>query len=174
MSGKVENKELKKWMVENYVMTSASAKLHYCHNMRGAEYLAELPLTVEVIDALTVLESHKRGMRLRFRATNSEFYRVCAKNGVNPEIICSTEYMGAMKAEIAAMYPEMNAKAFGMGHAFEYVDAKRNGYEWHYDCLPYYMGGDIVDAYGDNVQCKRKGASIAETSIHSAMQALMK
>ena len=165
------NKELKTWMVKNYVATSASDKLHYCQNMRGAEYMAELPLTVEVLDALTVLESHKRGMRLRFRPTNSTFYKVCAMCGVTPEVICSTAYMTSIKAEIANMYPEMKANAFGMGHAFEYVDAKRNGYNWEYDCLPYYEGGDIVDHNGNNVQCKRKGASIAETSIHSALNA---
>lgn len=165
------NTELKTWMVKNYVATSASDKLHYCQNMHGAEYMAELPLTVEVLDALTVLESHKRGMRLRFRPTNSTFYKVCAMCGVTPEVICSTAYMTSIKAEIANMYPEMKSSTFGMGHAFEYVDAKRNGYNWEYDCLPYYKGGDIVDRNGNNVQCKRKGASIAETSIHSAMNA---
>lgn len=171
-----DKNSVKAWMIENYIATSAAHIIAVCKPMAHDEYVAILPLTAEVLDSLTQCEYNRNAQewRLRFRPSNGAYVRTAEKHGGYTRL-CTTVGLEIAKAqaqiELEKTSSNVNPHTIGMGHAFECVLANTWGQSWRYDCTPYWIAGDIVSPNGEQVQCKRYGGSISESSVCAAIQA---
>ena len=91
----MSNETAKAYLMENYVATSGAPLLAFCKPMQHKEYFELFPVTVEVLDALSVAEWNPRAdeWRLRFRPSNGDFVRACKNYGIhgNYSLLCSSD-----------------------------------------------------------------------------------
>lgn len=137
---------------------------------RGIDYCL-FDLTPELLQSMTKLEQHSRGMRLRFHLTGSEFYRACKRYGLIPQTkLSSREYVEERRADIIAIYPNVSPKTFNTGRVFESLLADRLKTTWSYDPRePRFDLASDLETPDMRVQCKLTNSSINESAILNAL-----
>ena len=159
-------------LCELYCATSHSDVLALGHSTTRTLDYALFNLTPDLLMECTELQTHKRGLRLRFNLTGSQYYRLCKRYAFRPQMILASH--GAVeerRAQLIEEYPSVKPATFNTGRVFESLLADRLGIAWSYSPIEerYDRASDLEDD-DMRVQCKLTSASISESSILNALK----